>query len=49
MQRVVLFASIPLTDEGWVPLEEGEVVAARGGRLIRSSAGREPVDLAKPA
>lgn len=40
LQRVVLFASIPLTDEGWAPLEEGEVVAARAGRLIRSSTGR---------
>ncbi len=49
MQRVVLFASVPLTDEGWVPLEEGEVVAARDGRLLRSSAGREPASLRKPA
>ena len=33
-QEVVLVASVPLTDEHWVPLGEGEVLAARDGRLI---------------
>jgi len=30
-QRVVLFASIPLTDEDWRPLDEGEVVIVGNG------------------
>jgi len=34
-QEVVLAASIPLTDEpGWAPLEEGEVIVARDGRIV---------------
>ncbi len=37
LQEVVLLASVPLTDEGWLALDEGEVVAARGGQLLRSS------------
>lgn len=41
LQRVVLLASVPLTGEDWEPLEEGEVVVARGGQLLRSSVGRE--------
>jgi glutamine amidotransferase len=32
-QDVVLFASVPLTDERWRPLEEGEVVTARAGSV----------------
>lgn len=34
-QRVVLAASVPLTGEGWTPLAEGEVVAAREGEVIQ--------------
>ena len=30
-QRVVLFASVPLSPEGWEPLREGEVTVAREG------------------
>lgn len=30
-QRVLLFASVPLSAEGWEPLSEGEVVVSRGG------------------
>jgi len=30
-QKVVLFASVPLTDEAWRPLEEGEVVTVGNG------------------
>jgi glutamine amidotransferase len=33
-QQVTLFASVPLTNEFWVPLAEGELVAARGGQII---------------
>ncbi len=34
-QRVVLAASIPLTDEGWTPLAEGQVMAVREGKVIQ--------------
>ncbi|MEB2322458.1 MAG: class II glutamine amidotransferase [Sorangiineae bacterium] len=37
-ERVALFASVPLTDEPWRPLDEGEVIAARGGAVVRSTA-----------
>jgi len=37
-QDVVLFASVPLTNERWVPLAEGEVCAVRDGRLLRTTA-----------
>ena len=30
-QELVLIASVPLTDEPWEPIEEGEVVALKGG------------------
>ncbi|QHO75721.1 class II glutamine amidotransferase [Bradyrhizobium sp. CCBAU 051011] len=33
-QQVTLFASVPLTNEFWVPLAEGELVAARGGQIV---------------
>lgn len=32
-QDVVLFASVPLTNEGWIPLSRGEVLIATTGRL----------------
>ena len=32
-QGVALIASVPLTDENWEPLAEGEVVALRDGRV----------------
>jgi len=32
-QEVVLVASVPLTDEGWVPFAEGEMLVARLGRI----------------
>ncbi len=32
-QSVVLFASVPLTDEPWHAIEEGRLVAAQAGRL----------------
>ncbi len=33
-QDVVLFTSIPLTDEAWRPLDDGEVVVAHGGTVV---------------
>lgn len=35
-QEVVLIASVPLSDEPWRPLQEGEVVAVSLGRLMKS-------------
>ncbi|TAL86338.1 MAG: hypothetical protein EPN74_05240 [Rhodanobacter sp.] len=32
-QEVCLVASVPLTDEGWVALAEGEMLVARQGRV----------------
>jgi predicted glutamine amidotransferase len=40
-QDVVVFASVPLTDEGWVALARGEVLTAACGRLAAS-----PINLA---
>ena len=36
-QEVVLFASVPLTQENWVPLGEGEICALAGGRIVARS------------
>jgi glutamine amidotransferase len=33
-QRVVLFASVPLSDEPWRPLGAGELVTVKGGELV---------------
>ncbi len=33
-QSVVLFASVPLTDEPWQALEEGRILAAQAGRVL---------------
>jgi glutamine amidotransferase len=33
-QEVVLVASVPLTDESWTPLAEGEVLAVAHGRVV---------------
>ena len=38
-QRVLLAASVPLTDEAWDPLGEGEVVVLRGGEVHERVAG----------
>jgi len=35
-QRVVLLASIPLTQEKWTPMPEGEVLAVRHGEVVES-------------
>lgn len=34
-QHVALVASVPLSDEPWEPLAEGEIVVLREGRLVR--------------
>jgi predicted glutamine amidotransferase len=33
-QAVVLFASVPLTDEPWYPLNEGQIIAVKDSRLL---------------
>ena len=33
-QEIVLLASVPLTDEQWTPLPEGELVVLDGGRVV---------------
>jgi glutamine amidotransferase len=33
-QEVALFASVPLTAENWIPLDEGELVVARDGEIV---------------
>lgn len=35
-QSVVLIASVPLTDEAWRPLAEGELLAVRAGEVLTS-------------
>jgi len=37
-QHVVLVASVPLSHEGWVPLDEGEVLCLRNGEVFPPSA-----------
>lgn len=39
-QEITMLASVPLTDEGWRPLDEGEVVAVREGQVV--AARRSP-------
>lgn len=39
-QAITLIASVPLSDDAWLPLGEGEVVAVSAGRLI----ARRPVE-----
>ena len=41
-QEVTLFASVPLTDERWTPLVEGELVAAVRGEVVRRRLAIEP-------
>ena len=35
-QRIILLASVPLTQEAWTPMREGEVLAVRQGEIIAS-------------
>jgi glutamine amidotransferase len=49
-QLVTLFASVPLTDERWEPLAEGELVAASHGQFAaRQLVGESPVFYEHPA
>ena len=41
-QEVTLFASVPLTDEHWTPLAEGELVAVVRGEVVRRQLAIEP-------
>jgi len=34
-QEVVLFASVPLSTESWIPLAEGEILVGRNGKLAK--------------
>ena len=38
-QEVTLFASVPLTDERWTPLVEGEPVAVERGEVVKRQLG----------
>ncbi len=39
-QSVLLLASVPLSDEAWQPLNEGELLVARAGRRVAVAASR---------
>lgn len=43
LQEVVLIASVPLTDEHWRPLAEGEIVAVSAGRILGAATSVAPV------
>jgi predicted glutamine amidotransferase len=54
-QLVTLFASVPLTDERWESLSEGELIAVGGGRIVARQAPHEgpifyehPIDQSAP-
>ena len=38
-QEVALVASVPLTEEPWRPLDEGQIVALGDGRIVATAAG----------
>lgn len=40
-QQVMLFASVPLNDESWMPMADGEVLTVRDGRLLGSDSEGE--------
>lgn len=40
-QLVTLFASVPLTDERWEPLSEGELIAVGGGQIVARQLAKE--------
>jgi predicted glutamine amidotransferase len=46
-QEVLLFASVPLTDEHWRPLIEGEVVAAKNGCVLSAVPVSSKIDRIK--
>lgn len=40
-QEVVLIASVPLTDEEWEPIAQGEIIVVRKGRIIEFKTTRQ--------
>ncbi len=38
-QNIVMVASVPLTDEPWHPLAEGEIIAISGGKILENRLG----------
>jgi predicted glutamine amidotransferase len=46
-QRVTLFASVPLTDEPWRPLAEGEIVVIRDGAPWPAAEHQERIDVSR--
>lgn len=47
--ETVLLASVPLNDEGWEPLAEGEALALRDGRgLFRKHTGSQAPEPISP-
>jgi glutamine amidotransferase len=40
-QRVTLVSSVPLSEEGWRPLDEGEILVIAGGAIVGA---REPIE-----
>ncbi|OIP31975.1 MAG: hypothetical protein AUK47_21465 [Deltaproteobacteria bacterium CG2_30_63_29] len=38
-QEVVLVASVPLSDEHWIPMQRGEILVAQAGRIVRQFVG----------
>jgi predicted glutamine amidotransferase len=34
-QKIAMAASVPLTDDGWEPMEAGLVVALKNGKIVR--------------
>ena len=43
-QRVVLLASVPLTDEAWQPMEEGSLLVLRNGTMLSVDGERSATD-----
>lgn len=48
-QELVLLASVPLTDDGWTVVDEGEILVLRRGRIVARSRSRNPSRAAAPA
>ena len=48
-QHVTLFASVPLTDEHWKPLAEGELVAVSRGQLVLRQLANEALEFSEYA
>jgi glutamine amidotransferase len=42
LQTVMLIASVPLSEEAWRPLAEGELIAVRGGERVATMLAERP-------